>query len=45
MRQAHHTVWERLETNRMTCLNCHGLAMYLARVLREPREKDVLCGR
>lgn len=24
--QSHHTVWDRLSTNQMTCLNCHGLA-------------------
>jgi cytochrome c nitrite reductase small subunit len=23
---SHHTVWDRLSTNQMTCLNCHGLA-------------------
>ena len=24
--QSHHTVGERLDSNRMICLNCHGLA-------------------
>jgi len=24
--QSHHTVGERLASNQMTCLNCHGLA-------------------